>query len=88
MFQCSWMHISKRRLPSSAAEKYIDEIKNPATREVEKMFDVGAVIFDISESTEKERRDSPITFFHEWYCFGRGLFGLAGIGVPATKLFH
>jgi hypothetical protein len=82
------MHISKRRLPSSPAEKHIDEIKNPSTREVEKMFEVGAVIFDITESTEKERRNSPITSFHEWYCFGRRLFGLAGIGVPGTKLFH
>jgi hypothetical protein len=40
---------AKGWLPSSPAEKYIDEIKNPSTGEVEKMFDGGAVIFDITE---------------------------------------
>jgi hypothetical protein len=47
------MHISKRWLPSSLAEKYGDEFKNPSTRELEKMFGGGVVIFDITESTEK-----------------------------------
>jgi hypothetical protein len=46
------MHLSKRWLPSLPAEKYIDEIKNPCTRDVEKMFDGGAVIFDITETTK------------------------------------
>src|SRR5271163_2066803 len=50
------MHISKRRLPSSPAEKHIDEIKNPSPRDVEKMFDGSAVIFDITESTKQGGR--------------------------------
>jgi hypothetical protein len=40
-------------LPSSLAEKYGDEFKSPSTRDVEKMFDGGAVIFDLTDSTEK-----------------------------------
>jgi hypothetical protein len=45
-------------LPSSLAEKYGDEFKNPSTPEVEKMFDGGAVIFDITEATEKGGRQN------------------------------
>jgi hypothetical protein len=43
-------------LPSSPIEKYADEIKNPSTHEVEEMSDGGAVIFDSTESRQKQGR--------------------------------
>jgi hypothetical protein len=54
-------------LPSSPAEEHVDEIKNPSTREVEKIFDGGAVIFDRAELRKKEGRS---------LVFQAGVFGV------------